>query len=126
MKEEQIDELEAKAILALVRMASEGNAGAAASAMTAVQRIREKGSAKMHAEKMDSLSTDPVGMCAYLGLLGLSGTEVATRFGRKLKPEELKAWNQACDDRLLEVRAIELQRMRTNADVPRWATKKVK
>lgn len=123
---EVIDELELQSLKALVKLAAEGNATAASGALNAIQRIREKGTAGLHAERMAELADKPVELCAYLGWLGLTGTDVAARLGRRLTRQESEAWEQACEDRLLEVRAIELGRMRASGDVPRWATKKTK
>ena len=121
-----LDVLEVKALAALVTQAREGNATAAAAALTAIQRIREKGSAKIHASAMARLtSDDPVGLAAYLSSLGVAKADVAGRLGRRLTAAEVAAWDQAQEDRLLEVRAVELGQMRAGGKVPRWATRKL-
>ena len=121
-----LDALEVKALTALVASASDGNATAAAAALTAIQRVREKGSARLHATGMARLAAeDTPGLAAYLATLGVPKAEVAARMGRRLTKAELDAWEQAQDDRLLEVRAVELGQMRAGGKVPRWATRKL-
>lgn len=121
-----LDELEVKALTALVASASEGNATAAAAALTAIQRVREKGSSRLHATSMARLAAeDTPGLAAYLASLGVAKAEVAARLGRRLSTAESEAWEQAQGDRLLEVRAVELGQMRAGGKVPRWATRKL-
>jgi hypothetical protein len=121
-----LDGLEINALSALVRLAGEGNATAASQALLAIQRMREKGAAALHRSRLEELSDDGPGMAGYLAMLGLSRSEVESRLGHKLKPAEAAAWEQGQEDRLLEVRAVEIQRMRTSCDVPRWATRRLK
>jgi hypothetical protein len=121
---EVLEQLEVRALTALVQQAAEGNATAASSALVAVQRIREKGAAFLHRSKLGALEKDGVGMAAYLSELGLTLVEAAARMGRKLTKAEESAWAKAQDDRLLEVRAVELQRMRVSGDVPKWANRR--
>ena len=120
-----LDALEIKALAALVRQAREGNATAANLALVAVQRIREKGAVSLHRAKLAELVGNGPALAAYLSGLGLDREDTAKRIGHKMTPGETEAWERAQDDRLLEVRAVELQRMRTMGDVPRWATKRL-
>lgn len=123
---ELLDELELGALKSLVKLAAEGNAGAAAGALTAVERLRKTRLAEIHKETMNRLSGSPVELAGYLGSLGTEQAEVEKRVGHKLKPAELAAWSKAQEDRLLEVRAVELGRMRRGeSDVPKWASKRL-
>lgn len=118
--------LEMGALKALVRLAAEGNAGAAASALQAVERVRKTRLGELHQATLRDLAARPVELCEYLGALGVDLEGVEARIGRKLKTPERSAWLKGQDDRLLEVRAVELGRMRRgDGDVPRWASRKV-
>jgi hypothetical protein len=121
---ETLNELEDTAIKALVKQASEGNNAAAASALVAIERVRKTRHAELHQAKMETVKDNPAELAAYLATLGQTAEQVAMRLGRKLTKPEQTAWERATDERLLEVRAVELGRMRRGeADVPRWATK---
>jgi hypothetical protein len=123
MNEKQMDDVERKVILSLVRIAAEGNVSAATGALQAVERARKTRMAEIHRERMASL--DGAELVAYLASLGQTEVEIEARLRRKMKPGEREAWKQARDDRLLEVRAIELGRMRRgDGVVPKWATRK--
>ena len=125
MREETLDQIEEKALLALVRLASEGNAGAATGALGAIEKARKTRLAQLHNERMAALDGDGVGMAAYLAALGQTVAEVASWLGRPLSAQEAAAWERARDARLLEVRAVELGRMRRgDGDVPKWALRK--
>jgi len=119
-----LDRIELDALESLIASGRGGNATAASQALLAVQRIREKCPSVIHRSKLEELSKDGSGMAEYLATLGLSVAEVEQRMGRKLCPGEAKAWQRGQDDRLLEVRAVELQRMRSSGDIPRWASRK--
>ena len=114
MKESDLNELETKAILALVRLAAEGNAGAAASALTAVDRVRKVSLAEMHQRRMDTMAGNPVDLCAYLATLGQTREEVEKWLGRKMSREEAAAHERSEEALRLEVRAVELGRMRSS------------
>jgi len=118
-----LEQLEVRALTALVTQASEGNASAAAASLTAVHRIREKGAAGLHRARMKALADDREGMASYLAELGLTREETAARMGKLTKGETL-AWERGQEERLLEVRAVELQRMRTSGEVPKWANRR--
>ena len=121
---ELLEELESKALAALVRQAADGNATAAASALAAIERVRKTRHAELHAETMSSLAGDGPRLAGYLCSLGQSQAQVAARLGRSMTKAEVAAWQAALDDRLLEVRAVELGRMRRgDGDVPVWATR---
>lgn len=123
MNEHQMNELERKVILSLVRQAAEGNATAASSALQAVERARKTKMAEIHADRMSKLSGPE--LVAYLASLGQTQPEVEARMKRDLTPDEQAAWKQGRDDRLLEVRAVELGRMRRgDGPVPKWATRR--
>ena len=123
--EELLDELELKALTSLVSLASEGNAAAANQALVALQRIREHGSAGLHQKRMEALAETPAALCAYLGELGTEIATVEARLGRKMSREEKVCWSDAQEQRLIEVRAVELSRMRATGEVPKWATRKL-
>lgn len=118
-----MDELEEKVILSLARLAAEGNAGAATGALAAVERVRKTRMAEIHRERMAKL--DGPDLVAYLASLGQTEAEVCGRLCRAMTKAEKSAWERARDDRLLEVRAVELGRMRRgDGVVPKWATRK--
>jgi hypothetical protein len=118
-------ELEMTALRALVKQAGEGNSAAAASALVALERVRKTRHAEMHQARMAELVGKPVDACRYLSSLGMSQEQCGARLGRKLTRAEVEAWESALEDRLLEVRAVEIGRMRRgDGDVPRWATKR--
>jgi len=120
-----LDDLERNALTSLVRQAAEGNASAAASALGAVERLRKTRQAEIHRTRMEELRERPAEFCGYLASLGQTVAQVEARLGRKMKAAELAAYERATDDRLLEVRAVELGRMRRgDGDVPRWANKR--
>lgn len=120
-----LDDLERNALTSLVRQAAEGNASAAASALGAVERLRKTRHAEIHRERMASLEGNPAELAGYLATLGQSVVQVEARLGRKMRAAELAAYERATEDRLLEVRAVELGRMRRgDGDVPRWANKR--
>ena len=110
---------------AIVSSAKSGNATAASQGLLAVQRIRDKNSPSLHRELLDKYKNDGCGMASYLATLGLSIAETEKRMQRKLTDDEVAAWHQGQDDRLLEVRAVELQRMRSTGEIPRWATRRI-
>lgn len=119
-----LDELEAKALAALVRQAREGNATAAASCVAGVERLRKTRLAESHRERMSGLEGPD--LCRYLGELGQTRDEVDRRLGRRMSKAEAEAWRLGEEDRLLEVRAVELGRMRRgDGDVPKWATRAI-
>jgi hypothetical protein len=120
----ELDELEAKALAALVRQGREGNATAATSCLTAVERLRKTRLAELHRERMAGLAGEA--LCRYLGELGQTRDEVDGRLGRRMSKAEAEAWRLGEEDRLLEVRAVEIGRMRRgDGDVPKWATRAV-
>ena len=122
-----LGEVEEKALAALVRQVREGNTAAAKAALVESDRLRKTRMAERHRAALDELSEKPVELARYLGTLGLSELEVADRLGRKLTRRERAAWEQAQDDRLLEVRAVELGRMRRgDGEVPKWARQRKK
>jgi hypothetical protein len=122
---EKLTELEQKLLEALVELARSGNVSAAKAALLASEQFRKTRHAELHRGTMEDLESRPVDLAAYLSGLGQTQAEVAARLGRKLRPAERAAWAQAQEDRLLEVRAVELGQMR-RGDVkpPRWATKR--
>ena len=121
MESQYLDELEADAIRALVASSQAGNATAASQALLAVQRIREKNAAAIHAARMKDLEGDSEKKVEYLATLGLTEDEVVERVGHRLTAMESAALQRGHESLFLEVRAVELQRMRSRGDVPRWA-----
>jgi hypothetical protein len=119
-----IEEQEAESMEAL-RTQGQSNPHAAKDHLTALERIRKTRHGELHQDKMRELADQPVNLAYYLATLGQTVAEVADRVGRKLKPQEVKAWKQGQADRLLEARAMELQWMRRGdlKKLPRWATK---
>lgn len=121
----ELEALEESALLALVKQAEGGNPMAAKAALVEVDRVRKTQMGELHRAAMVELADKPVELAAYLAELGLGLEDVERRIGRKLKPAEIKAWERSQDDRLLEVRAIELGRMRRgDGGIPKWATRK--
>ena len=122
---DSLDLLELSTLEALVDQAKGGNATAASQALLAIQRIRDKGAVQLHRAAMADAAKDSVAMAGYLASLGLDAEETARRLGRAtLTVKERASWERAQDDRLLEVRAVEAQRMRVTGDVPKWATRR--
>ena len=121
---DSLDSAERRVLDALVASAEGGNATAAAHALLAVQRIREKNSATLHRSRMADLAHDGEQLAEYLGTLGLTLSEVETRVGHSLRATERASWSRGQESRLLEVRAVELQRMRSSGEIPRWATRR--
>jgi hypothetical protein len=120
-----IEEQESESLSALHTLGQSGNHQAAKDHLTALERIRKTRHGELHQDKMRELADQPVDLAYYLATLGQTVAEVADRVGRKLKPQEVKAWKQGQADRLLEARAMELQWMRRGdlKKLPRWATK---
>ena len=126
MNQSELDELESLALRALIKQAAEGNAQAARGALAEVDRVRKTRMAEAHRDMMASLSNDGKGMARYLGELGAQWVEFEIHTGRPGTEEEEGAYIMGQEDRMLEVRAIELARMRRgDGDVPRWAGRKM-
>jgi hypothetical protein len=120
-----IEVVESWAMYALMNeQGKQGAVAAAKAALAEADRLRRTQAVDMHREQMKVLADKPVEMARYLAELGLTPEQVQERFGRSLTDEELVAWAQGQDDRLLEVRVVELTRMRRGeAPVPKWATR---
>jgi len=73
-----------------------------------------------HRTRMDRLRADPVEMCRYLGELGHPVDAVPVFLGRaenaELSGEEIAAYTMGRQTRQLEMKAIELTRIRTAMD----------
>lgn len=120
-----LDGIENGAIRALLRSAVQGDVSAARAALAEVDRVRSERLGDEHRKRMAEIADDSVALAAYLGSLGVARAEMERRIGHRITEAELEAWERASDDRILEVRAIELQQMRRGSGkVPTWATRK--
>jgi len=126
MADDRYTDLEVLAVEMLAKHAGRGSVSAATAAIAAIEKLRKTRHAQQHEDRMRDLAKDPPGMARYLATLGLSSAEAADRIGHKMTPAERKAWEIGQRERLLEIRAIELGRMRRgDGEVPRWAGKKL-
>ena len=125
MADLDLDGIENGAMRALLRNAVQGDVSAAKAALAEEDRVRSERLGDEHRKRMAELDDNSVGMAAYLGSLGVTRADTERRLGHRFTEEELDAWERACEDRVLEVRAIELQQMRRGSGkVPTWATRK--
>lgn len=120
-----LDKLGQAVVKALVRQVADGSVPAARAALAEVERARKTRLGEAHQERLEALAGDPVELARYLGSLGLDRVATESRIGHRMTKSERDAWEHGEEDRLLEVRAVELGRMRHgNGDVPRWATRR--
>lgn len=119
--EEQLRQVERAAVHALIKQALTGSIAAASAALVAIEKVRKTQAGLLHAETMARINHGPE-LVEYLARLGCSVPEVERQLGVKLGEAELEAWARGQDDRLLEVRAVELSRMRRGeVEPPAWA-----
>lgn len=113
-----INDAEKQIVKALAKQAEQGSVPAANSALKILAEKREASRSNSHIAAMAEMV--PAELCSYLGQLGQTDKQVSSRIGRDLSKEELAAVAQGRDDRILEMRAIELAATRNGGKVSPW------
>lgn len=97
----------------LVKMANDGSVPAANAVLKLLADQEEAGAAERHAARMSELDGDA--LCEYLGELGQGSGSAGALLGRDLDASEREAWKRGQLRRFIEVRAIEMARLRAGA-----------
>jgi len=65
-----------------------------------------------HQARMVEIGDDTIALCRYLGELAQTPETIERRLGRQMNEKERRTWDEGKADRAIEVRAIELSRLR--------------
>ena len=115
------EELRGAVVQAMARMASQGSVPAATAVLKVLDQIEDQEASLRHNE---ALRGPPQEVAHYLGMLDATKSTIERILGHPLTPEEEKQRKAGSTDRQLEVRAIELSRVRAGAIAPpKWAQK---
>ena len=116
-----IEEAENKVAEGLVKLANQGSVPAASAVLKLLKEQKEATASEVHRKKMDSLKEDAVALCQYLGELGQSPASVANVIGRPMSSEESDSHKKGELERVIEIRAVELNAVRAGAGkVENW------
>ena len=102
----------------LVVAAQNGNPTAAKAVVDVARHLKSDAASKQHQKKMLQLEDDTLELCRYLGELGATRETVAHHLGRSMTENEEDAWRHGQRARQLELRAIELERVRIGLEKP--------
>lgn len=112
------DDVREVVVEAMVRMASQGSVPAAGAVLKVLEQIEDKDATEKHREKVDSLKG--ADLARYFGEIGAEQALVAKHIGRELDRSEKRAWKDGRDKRRVEVRAVQLARVRAGGSVENW------
>ncbi|MBC8424471.1 hypothetical protein H8E07_10140 [bacterium] len=99
----------------LVKMANDGSVPAANAVLRLLDEQEKAGAAERHTERMESLADSPAELCEYLGELGQPADALANILCRPASDDDRDAWKRGQLRRFIEVRAIEMARLRAGA-----------
>ena len=106
------DELERQlaAKLTVTALQGAGSVPAARQVLEILDRIRSREAANEHRAKLEALADAPKDLASYLGYLGEDASAMERHLGHPMTDAERRAFEDGKRRRLLELRAVELDR----------------
>ncbi len=108
---------------ALTRMASQGSVPAANTALKLVDQRRQADAAAQHAAKLAELADNEQALARYFGTLGLSKAHLSEYLDAPCSSASEDALRTGARARHMEIRAIELARVRSGGKIETWMTR---
>lgn len=106
---------------AMTTMIGQGSVPAATTALKIIEEIEQNEISEDHHSKMSEYKDDTVKLCHYLGYVEEPKSELQRHLGREPRGPELQAYKDGRKDRRLEVRAIELARVKkSGGSIEEW------
>ena len=116
-----LEEVETHLVTACVTLAAAGSVPAIKEALSFIETRRRAEATERHAATMEANRGKPTFQARYLATLGQSRAEIQKVIGKPLSGPVLAAMRKGHAERILEVRAIELDQLRSGGGrIRRW------